>query len=121
MRPSIEAFCKAADGHVPDKEDSPRSFRPRTLSKLLELIAVIMYPDGEPVASDFRPPLENLDIGQATLIYWTENMAFFWSAWDDQKIANSEYIVHLVRSFYASSLKIADGYGSDYHLAVSSR
>lgn len=84
--------------HVPDNEDSPQSFRPRTLSKLLEFIAVIMYPHGESAASDFGSPLENLDGAQAALVHWNENMAFFWSAWDDQRIANSEYIVHLVRS-----------------------
>lgn len=97
MLPSIKASYKAVDGHVPDKEDSPQSFRPRTLSKLLQFIAIIMYPDGEPVTSDFGSPLENLDVAQTTLVHWCENMAFFWSAWDDQRIANTKYIVHLVR------------------------
>lgn len=56
-----------------------------------------MYPTGEQVASNLASPLENLDAAQAILLQWGDIMIFCWSAWDDQRIARSEYIVHLVR------------------------
>lgn len=109
---------KVTDLHIREETKSPPPFRPHTLSTLLRLIGLVMYPH-ETAISDFASPLEKLDAAQTILVRWGETVPFCWTVWDDQRIAHTEYIVHLVYICFDSRHKRVANDRADSDLALS--
>ena len=71
-------------------------FRPHTLTSLLSLICFIIHPHTATTTLDYTCPIEPLDPAQTILIRWGHTVPFCWIVWDDQKIAHTKSIAHLV-------------------------
>lgn len=70
--------------------------RPQSLGNLLDLIRLVMNPHYPDCILQLASPCEDLDLAQTILVRWGVTVSWCWSTWDDQRIANVEYITFFV-------------------------
>ncbi|ESK98335.1 hypothetical protein Moror_85 [Moniliophthora roreri MCA 2997] len=72
--------------------------RPRTMGALLDLLHVILEPQGNASANVvpwLSTPLESLDMPQALLLRWKSTVLWCWRTWNDSRLANVDGVVWL--------------------------
>ena len=76
----------------PERDDFiSHELRPEGYRHLLDLIRAVLNQ-----STDSYMPVERLDISQAIILYWGNVLPWSWSTWDDQRIADTEYLSALV-------------------------
>lgn len=82
------------DPHTTGREQSDfvsHELRPEGYRHLLDLIRAVLNQ-----ATDSYMPIEWLDLAQAIILYWGNVLPWSWSTWNDQRIADTEYLSALV-------------------------
>jgi hypothetical protein len=90
----LTTFIQASQS-IQQESGVSSSFAPHSFASLLHLIQLVL--DLEDNHSlNLISPHENLDPAGIILIKWGSTVPWCWRIWGDQRIANAEYISHLV-------------------------
>ncbi|EFI28642.1 hypothetical protein CC1G_13668 [Coprinopsis cinerea okayama7 len=87
----IHRACSGASGAVP-----PPSFRPRSLSFLLELVGIVIGSRKEAHCM----PLLTLNGPQRLLVLFDDFVPWCWTVWNDARAANSEQVIALTATWF---------------------
>ncbi|KJA29271.1 hypothetical protein HYPSUDRAFT_504865 [Hypholoma sublateritium FD-334 SS-4] len=91
------ALFSVVDRHTTDLQRGDfvlHELRPEGHRHLLDLIRAVLNQ-----ATDSYMPIEWLDLAQAIILYWGNVLPWSWSTWDDQRIADTEYLSALTATW----------------------